>query len=104
MPQFNDCERDRIAEQAAPTRLPVAILFHAASLSAFPEFRKRGNVRSMSADKAIRLRSTIFIDLPKPGIDSGGKLFFHFKRRSLGLQNVSSRLKIAAWSVILNTN
>ena len=29
--QLNDCERDRIAEQPAQTRLSVAILFHAAS-------------------------------------------------------------------------
>jgi hypothetical protein len=30
------------------------------------------------------------------GIDSGDKLPFHFKRRSLGLRSDSSRLKIAA--------
>ena len=39
--QLNDCERNRIAEQAAQTRLSVAILFHAASLS---RFRNSGNV------------------------------------------------------------
>jgi hypothetical protein len=33
--QLSDCECHRIAEQAAQTRLPVAVLFHAASLSRF---------------------------------------------------------------------
>jgi hypothetical protein len=41
----------------------------------------------VSADKAIHLRSTTFVDLPKRGIDSGDKVLFHFKRRSLGLQS-----------------
>jgi len=33
--QLNDCERNRIAEQPAQTRLSVAVLFHAACLSCF---------------------------------------------------------------------
>jgi len=35
--------------------------------------------------------STIFVDLPKPGIDSGDKLLFRFKRRWLDLQSDPSQ-------------
>jgi hypothetical protein len=45
MGQLNDGECDRIAEKAAQTRLPVAVLLHAASLS---RFRNSENVKMNS--------------------------------------------------------
>jgi hypothetical protein len=47
--QFNDCECYRIAEQAAQTRLPIAILFHAPSLSRFRNSENVENKRAVSA-------------------------------------------------------
>jgi hypothetical protein len=57
---LSDGERDRIAEQAAQTRLPVAVLFHAAPLS---RFRNSENVK-MNGRWAMRLAEKIFAECP----------------------------------------
>ena len=56
----------------------------------FPEFRKHGNIRSLSADKAIDLRSAILVDLAKLGTDSGDKLLFPLQTAVAGLAGDSS--------------
>jgi hypothetical protein len=51
--ELNDCERNRISEQTAKTRLPVALLVHAGFFITFPEFRKRGADGALAGAAAV---------------------------------------------------
>jgi hypothetical protein len=91
--QFDHCECNRITEQTAQTRLSIAILFHAPSLS---HFRNSGNVEN---------------DFRPPGEKEGARTYltdlrtrfrsaFRTGKKALGLDDAgrqSSRIRRVTW-------